>query len=71
LTRGASGVIGAAPAGIDPRMSEHEEHRPDEDTAATPAEGEPGREEVAGARGGQPGYDLDEGAAYEDDANEG
>ena len=28
--------------------------------------GEPGREEVAGARDGQPGYDLDEGAAYEE-----
>ena len=28
-------------------------------------EGEPGREEVAGDRDGQPGYDLDEGAAYE------
>ena len=28
-------------------------------------EGEPGREEVAGDRGGQPGYDLDEAEAYE------
>ncbi len=27
--------------------------------------GEPGREEVAGQRGDQPGYDLDEGEAYE------
>ena len=71
MTRAVSGVIRAGPAGIDARMSEHEEHRPDADTESAPAEGEPGREEVAGARGGQPGYDLDEGAAYEDDANDG
>jgi hypothetical protein len=32
--------------------------------------GEPGREEVAGARGGQPGYDLDEAEAYEEAAEE-
>ena len=45
-------------------MTEHDEQRRDEDEQ-TPAEGESGREEVAGQRGGQPGYDLDEGAAYE------
>jgi hypothetical protein len=38
--------------------------QPERDDAAP--EGEPGREEVAGSRGGQPGYDLDEAAAYED-----
>ena len=48
--------------------------RPDEpgpdDAGDATAEGEPGREEVAGSRGGQPGYDLDEAAAYEDAADE-
>ena len=37
-----------------------EDEQPDDAGA-----GEPGREDVAGARDGQPGYDLDEGAAYE------
>ena len=45
-------------------MSEHEDQR-EEQPADTPSEGEEGRDEVAGARGGQPGHDLDEGAAYE------
>jgi hypothetical protein len=38
-----------------------------QDEAATPenGEGEPGRDQVAGDREGQPGYDLDEGEAYE------
>ncbi len=50
-------------------MSEHPE---EQDTGAeTPAEGEAGREDVAGQRGGQPGYDLDEGAAYEEAEEEG
>lgn len=44
---------------------------PREDEQPDDAEGgEPGREEVAGARGGQPGYDLDEGKAYEEAAGE-
>jgi hypothetical protein len=48
-------------------MSEHEQ--PEQgDAAQAPAEGEAGREEVAGQRGDQPGYDLDEGAAYEEAA---
>ena len=47
-------------------MSEHPEQREDDQGAGTPPDGEPGRDEVAGERGGQPGYDLDEGAAYED-----
>ncbi len=34
-------------------------------------EGEPGREEVAGQRGDQPGYDLDEGEAYEEQQDTG
>jgi hypothetical protein len=50
-------------------MSEHEERQQGDDAQA-PAEGEPGREEVAGQRGDQPGYDLDEGAAYEEAAGE-
>ncbi len=50
-------------------MSEHEEPQRD-DSAQAPAEGDPGREEVAGQRGDQPGYDLDEGAAYEEDASQ-
>lgn len=29
--------------------------------------GEPGREEVAGQRDGQPGYDLDEAEVYEEE----
>lgn len=37
-----------------------DEQTPDEQT------GEPGREEVAGRRGGQPGHDLDEGEVYEE-----
>ena len=48
-------------------MSEREQPAHDEN-ADPPAEGEEGREEVAGQRGSQPGYDLDEGAAYEEDA---
>ncbi len=44
-------------------MSERDD-QPEPDDAAP--KGEPGREDVAGARGGQPGYDLDEAAAYED-----
>ena len=51
--------------GYRPAMTEHEEQRQGEGDEP-PAEGEPGREEVAGQRGGQPGYDLDEGAAYEE-----
>ncbi len=47
-------------------MTEREEQPQDE----APPEGEAGRDEVAGARGGQPGYDLDEGAAYEEAAGE-
>jgi hypothetical protein len=38
---------------------------PDDTSEQQPAEGEPGRDEVAGERGGQPGYDLDEADAYE------
>jgi hypothetical protein len=49
-------------------MSEHEQPQQGDD-APPPAEGEPGREEVAGQRGDQPGYDLDEGAAYEEAAD--
>ena len=45
-------------------MSEHEQQGQGEGAEAPP-EGEPGRDEVAGQRGGQPGYDLDEGEAYE------
>jgi hypothetical protein len=45
-------------------MSEHPEQQAQDDEP--PAEGEAGRDEVAGTRGGQPGYDLDEGAAYEE-----
>jgi hypothetical protein len=51
-------------------MSEHDE-RQDEPTTEAPAEGEAGREEVAGQRGGQPGHDLDEGAAYEESGERG
>ena len=51
-------------------MSEHEDPRQDE-PADTPSQDEAGREEVAGARGGQPGYDLDEGRAYEDAGEDG
>ena len=51
-------------------MSEHEQQRQDEGADAPP-EGEPGRDEVAGQRGGQPGYDLDEGAAYEEATDDG
>ena len=50
-------------------MTEHDEQRQDEATGV-PAEGEAGREEVAGQRGGQPGYDLDEGAVYEEAAED-
>ena len=46
-------------------MSERHDQPGPDDEAATP-EGEAGRDELAGARGGQPGYDLDEAAAYED-----
>jgi hypothetical protein len=38
---------------------------PEEPTEDQPPEGEEGREEVAGERGGQPGYDLDEADVYE------
>ena len=51
-------------------MTEHSEQQ-GSDGAETPAEGEPGREEVAGQRGGQPGYDLEEEQAYEDAQEEG
>ncbi len=37
-----------------------DEQIPDEDG------GEPGRDDVAGQRGGQPGYDLDEAEVYEE-----
>ena len=50
-------------------MTEHEQPQRDED-AEPPVEGEEGREEVAGRRGGQPGYDLDEGEAYEQHADD-
>ena len=46
-------------------MSEHPDEHADQ-PAEAPDEGEGGRDEVAGARGGQPGYDLDEGAVYEE-----
>ena len=46
-------------------MTEHSEQR-DQEGAETPAEGEEGREEVAGQRGGQPGYDLEEEQVYEE-----
>jgi hypothetical protein len=43
-------------------MDDEKTRPPDE----TGDEGEPGRDEVAGSRGGQPGYDLDEAEAYEE-----
>ena len=50
-------------------MTEHEQPAHDE-AAESPPEGEEGREEVVGQRGGQPGYDHDEGAAYEQQATD-
>ena len=50
-------------------MTEREPQQQGE-AAEPPAEGEEGREEVAGRRGGQPGYDLDEGAAYDEAGSE-
>lgn len=41
-----------------------DEPRPDDQQPPDAEGGEPGREEVAGQRGDQPGYDLDEGEAY-------
>jgi hypothetical protein len=47
-----------------------DETRGDDEQAPETEGGEPGREEVAGDRGGQPGYDLDEGEAYEEAGEE-
>lgn len=48
-------------------MADDTPPQPDERTTNDEG-GEPGREEVAGQRGGQPGYDLDESEAYEEAA---
>jgi len=42
-----------------------DEPTPDRQDPPDSEGGEPGREEVAGQRGDPPGYDLDEGQAYE------
>lgn len=44
-----------------------DETPPEDEPTTDEQTGEPGREDVAGRRGGQPGHDLDEGELYEEE----